>query len=272
MNFLRSVNTAGNIGRAALCLVMLLENNGLMQIGPEDVSSAPVVTGTGYISEDESHSPDYGMKIEQISCAVPNEGFIYDETPCYIADGCIAFEDPVQDPSSATTLASGTEVTRTGIGTSMDRVVTEDGREYYVVKFAARPSEPEEAEEEEEEIDPGQQIADIAVSMIGTRYQYASASEDAVDCSGLVVYCYAQLGVELPHYSGSLCDVGTEVSEEDLRPGDIICWNNGGGHCGHVGIYVGDGQCVDARGHRDGVIYADLDLHPILTIRRIFEV
>ena len=126
----------------------------------------------------------------------------------------------------------------------------------------------EQAEPTAEE--QGQMIADIAESMVGTSYQYAGESQSGVDCSGLVVYCYAQMGIDLPHSSYSLCSVGTEVSVEDIRPGDIICWDNQGGSCGHVGIYVGDGQMVDARGHSDGVIYGDLDLHPILTVRRIF--
>lgn len=116
----------------------------------------------------------------------------------------------------------------------------------------------------------GLMIADIAEDMVGTPYQYAGESQSGVDCSGLVVYCYAQMGIDLPHSSYSLCSAGTEVSIDDIRPGDIICWDNQGGSCGHVGIYIGDGMMVDARGHSDGVIYGDLDLHPILTVRRIF--
>ena len=132
----------------------------------------------------------------------------------------------------------------------------------------------EEADEEPEEPtaeEQGQMIADIAESMVGTPYQYAGAGEDAVDCSGLVVYCYAQMGIDLPHSSYTLCTVGTEVAFEDIRPGDIICWDNQGGSCGHVGIYIGDGMMVDARGENEGVIYGTLDLHPILTVRRIFN-
>ncbi len=120
-------------------------------------------------------------------------------------------------------------------------------------------------------VDEGQLIADIAESMVGTPYMYAGESEAGVDCSGLVVYCYAQLGIDLPHSSYSMCNVGEEVSVDDIRPGDIICWDNQGGSCGHVGIYIGDGMMVDARGSNEGVIYGDLDLHPILTVRRIFN-
>ena len=116
----------------------------------------------------------------------------------------------------------------------------------------------------------GQTIANIAESMLGVSYVWGACSSSAVDCSGLVCYCYNQLGVSLPHQSQSLCSVGVPVAREDAQPGDIVCWDTGGGSCGHVGIYVGGGQCIDARGRAWGVVYGDIDRHPILTIRRIY--
>ena len=170
-----------------------------------------------------------------------------------------------------------TEVEITPIDT--DVMISKDAtRIYYNSKLIDPRSDTTEAEEETavEEAEPtpeeqGQMIADIAESMVGTPYQYACASEQACDCSGLVVYCYAQMGIDLPHSSYSLCNVGEEVAIEDIRPGDIICWDNQGGSCGHVGIYIGDGMMVDARGENEGVIYGTLDLHPVLTVRRIFN-
>jgi len=115
----------------------------------------------------------------------------------------------------------------------------------------------------------GYTIASIAESMVGTPYVWGASSRSAVDCSGLVCYAYAQLGVALPHYSGSLTSVGVAVSRENVMPGDIVCWDSGG-YCGHVGIYVGNGQCVDARGRAWGTVYGSIDRSSILTIRRIF--
>ena len=116
----------------------------------------------------------------------------------------------------------------------------------------------------------GQTVANIAVAMVGRPYVWGAASENAVDCSGLVCYAYSQVGVSLPHYSVSQCSVGVAVSRENAQPGDIVCWDTGGGYCGHVGIYIGGGQCVDATGVAYGVCYHSLDMHPILTIRRVF--
>ena len=116
-------------------------------------------------------------------------------------------------------------------------------------------------------------VAALAIAMIGTPYQHGAASATAVDCSGLVVYCYQQVAnITLPHYSVSLCSVGVGVSREEVAPGDIVCWdNNGNGVCGHVGIYVGNGQCVEARGKQWGTVYCSVDRSPIITIRRIYN-
>ena len=116
-------------------------------------------------------------------------------------------------------------------------------------------------------------VANLAIAMIGTPYVYGASSASAVDCSGLVCYCYSQVaGISLPHYSVSLCSVGVGVSRDEAQPGDIVCWdNNGNGVCGHVGIYVGGGQCVEARGRQWGVVYCSIDRSPIITIRRIYN-
>ncbi|MBR1798230.1 MAG: C40 family peptidase [Clostridiales bacterium] len=115
----------------------------------------------------------------------------------------------------------------------------------------------------------GYTIASIAESMVGTPYVWGASSSSAVDCSGLVCYCYAQLGWNLPHYSQSLTSVGVAVPRDQVMPGDIVCWGSGG-YSGHVGIYVGNGQCVDARGRAYGTVYGSIDRSSIVTIRRIF--
>ena len=115
----------------------------------------------------------------------------------------------------------------------------------------------------------GYTIASIAESMVGTPYVWGASSSSAVDCSGLVCYCYAQMGISLPHYSQSLTSVGVAVSRDQVMPGDIVCWGSGG-YSGHVGIYVGNGQCVDARGRAYGTVYGSIDRSSIVTIRRIY--
>lgn len=82
-----------------------------------------------------------------------------------------------------------------------------------------------------------------ALTRRGDPYAWGAAGPDEFDCSGLVVWAYAQLGVSLPHYTGSLWELGTPVSEDDLQPGDLVFFY---ADVSHVGIYIGNGLMVDA--------------------------
>ena len=116
----------------------------------------------------------------------------------------------------------------------------------------------------------GSSVVSVAESMLGVAYVYCGESSSGVDCSGLVVYCYRLVGVGgLPHYANSLVNYGQEVSRDNIQPGDIVCYDYGGGYCGHVAIYVGGGQVIHASNSRGNVRYGSLDMMPILTIRRI---
>jgi cell wall-associated NlpC family hydrolase len=85
-------------------------------------------------------------------------------------------------------------------------------------------------------------VVGIAMQYLGVPYVWGGASPGGFDCSGLVVYVYAQVGVSLPHYTGALWNVGTPVSSDQLEPGDLVFFNG----LGHVGIYIGGGQFIHA--------------------------
>ena len=82
-----------------------------------------------------------------------------------------------------------------------------------------------------------------ALTQRGKPYVWAAAGPDAYDCSGLVVWAFAQEGISLPHYTGSLWDSGMHVSRADLEPGDLVFFF---ADISHVGIYIGNGLMVDA--------------------------
>ena len=63
------------------------------------------------------------------------------------------------------------------------------------------------------------------------------------NCSGLVEWAFAQEGISLPHYTGSLWNSGMHVSKDDLEPGDLVFFF---ADISHVGIYIGNGLMVDA--------------------------
>ena len=86
------------------------------------------------------------------------------------------------------------------------------------------------------------EAASIALQYLGVPYVWGGASPSGFDCSGLVMYVYAQLGISLPHYTVAQWDATQPISLTDAQPGDLIFFNG----LGHVGIYLGNGQMVDA--------------------------
>jgi cell wall-associated NlpC family hydrolase len=85
-------------------------------------------------------------------------------------------------------------------------------------------------------------VAAIAAKYLGVPYVYGGESPAGFDCSGLVAYVYAQVGISLPHSSMEQGHMGTRVSVEDAQPGDVVVFNGGT----HVGIYIGAGHMIDA--------------------------
>jgi peptidoglycan DL-endopeptidase CwlO len=87
------------------------------------------------------------------------------------------------------------------------------------------------------------QAATIALRYLGIPYLWGGASPaTGFDCSGLVMYVYAQLGMSLPHYAAAQYQLGTPVDQSQLQPGDLVFFDA----LDHVGIYIGNGQFVHA--------------------------
>lgn len=96
----------------------------------------------------------------------------------------------------------------------------------------------------------GAQAISIAMQYIGIAYTYGGESPaTGFDCSGLIKYVYAQLGVDLPHSSSSMVSAGYQVASP--IPGDIV-WTQG-----HVSLYAGDGMVVEAANYGTPVRYTE---------------
>ena len=95
-------------------------------------------------------------------------------------------------------------------------------------------------------------VVSTAALYLGIPYQWGGASpQTGFDCSGLVSYVFAQLGVSLPHYAAAqyYSPDGVWVAPDRLRPGDLVFFTGSDGTRkapGHVGIYAGDGYLIDA--------------------------
>ena len=111
-----------------------------------------------------------------------------------------------------------------------------------------------------------QTAVDTARAQVGKPYEYGGAGPDSFDCSGLTQYAYRAAGIELPHSSRSQSELGTPVERADLQPGDLVFFYD---PVGHVGIYVGDGQMVDASGEQTGVSQRTVDMEGYNFARRL---
>ncbi|HEY3551438.1 MAG TPA: NlpC/P60 family protein [Gaiellaceae bacterium] len=96
------------------------------------------------------------------------------------------------------------------------------------------------------------EAATIALGYLGVPYVYGGASPSGFDCSGLVMYVYAKLGISLPHYTVAQWNATEPISQSQMQPGDLVFFDG----LGHVGIYIGNGQFVDAP-HTGSVVRID---------------
>jgi cell wall-associated NlpC family hydrolase len=89
----------------------------------------------------------------------------------------------------------------------------------------------------------GQRAAALAVREVGVPYRWGGTSPaGGFDCSGLVYWAYGRLGVEVPHSSYALYDIGRRVARSRMKAGDLLFFYG----LGHVGIYIGHGRMVHA--------------------------
>ena len=88
-------------------------------------------------------------------------------------------------------------------------------------------------------------VVAIAQRYLGVPYVYGGASPGGFDCSGLAMYCYAQIGISLSHGATDQQRASTPVPLSALQPGDLVFFG-GPSYSYHVGIYVGGGSMINA--------------------------
>ena len=110
----------------------------------------------------------------------------------------------------------------------------------------------------------GQVIVDYACQFIGNPYVWGGTSlTDGADCSGFVQSVFAHFGISLPRTTYDQIYAGVEVSYDQAMPGDLICYD------GHIGIYIGNGQIVNAQNPEQGIGISPATYTTILSVRRI---
>jgi NlpC/P60 family/Transglycosylase SLT domain len=104
---------------------------------------------------------------------------------------------------------------------------------------------------------PTNRVVELARSQIGMPYVWgASDPHVGFDCSGLVEWVYAQVGVNLPRTAQAQYDATSRLSQDQLQPGDLVFFANtypSAEPITHVGIYVGNGLMINAANPTSGV-------------------
>lgn len=141
-----------------------------------------------------------------------------------------------------------------------------ESREEEEARIEAEEAAAQIAEEEvsSEVMTDGQSVVAFACQFIGNPYVWGGTSlTDGADCSGFVQSVYANFGISLPRTTGEMVSSGYEVSYEEAQAGDLILYE------GHVGIYMGDGNIINAMNEEDGIGICSATYTSILTVRRV---
>lgn len=99
-------------------------------------------------------------------------------------------------------------------------------------------------------------IIATAKNYIGVKYVWGGTTPSGFDCSGYTSYVFAQHGITLPRVSRDQYKVGTPVSYNNLHPGDLVFFSlDEDKVIDHVGIYIGNGQFINASSSKGVTIY-----------------
>ncbi|UZQ86109.1 C40 family peptidase [Thermoclostridium stercorarium] len=158
------------------------------------------------------------------------------------------------------------------------RILTGDGKEGYVWKeylgdevvLASRSASAGQSYN----ADLANKIIEYAKQFLGVKYVYGGSSPNGFDCSGFTQYVFKKFNIKLPRTSYEYSGVGTKVSRENIKPGDILLFDvNGSNRIGHVGIYIGNDKFIHASSGKGKVVITTLSKYGerLIGIRRVIK-
>lgn len=253
-------------------------NEFLTGIAPTPVETVPPATNPTTAPAESTSEP--------VSTEAPTSPFTDVSGKVYVNVSAANLRaEPNTSSSIVATLSYADAIDRIAANDSWTKVQTAGGQIGYILNSLFQTEEistPDPAPPQASS--KGQQAADIARSLVGVPYVYGGASIYGVDCSGLVKYAYAQLGINLPHGSnsqargaGDIIPFSNSNYEATLVPGDLLFFNRHNSapsdNYTHVGVYVGNGQMVHAQapGHLVKVVSLYSHYSPVRLAKRIFN-
>jgi cell wall-associated NlpC family hydrolase len=97
-------------------------------------------------------------------------------------------------------------------------------------------------------------IINSSLNYIGVPYVFGGTTPSGFDCSGFTRYVFATAGISLPRTADVQFEIGTPVSYDNLMPGDLVFFSTYTYGASHVGIYMGDGNFINASSSRGVVV------------------
>lgn len=185
---------------------------------------------------------------------------------------------PSSDTELLGTIPFGNKVQVFEASNEYIRVLTGNGVEGYVWKeyladetvLASRKS----SNGQYYNVDLASKIIEYAKQYLGVKYVYGGSTPNGFDCSGFTQYVFKKFNIKVPRSAHEYANVGTKVSREDLKPGDILLFDvNDSWRIGHVGIYIGNNQFIHASSSRGKVSITVLSKYGenLLGIRRVIK-
>ena len=169
--------------------------------------------------------------------------------------------DPVRDKDQRNVANAHHAAKDLGKGARLQKEAEQKAEEE---KKAAEEAAKQQEEQQTQAAQTGQAIVDYACQFIGNPYVWGGTSlTNGADCSGFVQSVFAHFGISLPRTTWDMENVGTAVSYDQAVAGDIILYN------GHVGIYMGNGQIVNAINSAKGIGILPATYTNIVTVRRL---
>ena len=107
-------------------------------------------------------------------------------------------------------------------------------------------------------VSTGTAISALAVSLIGSPYQFGGADAAGFDCSGLALYVHERFGLAIPRTAAEQRRAARAVPLDELAPGDLLFFHIHTRGVDHVGIYTGGGRFVHAPRAGGTVAYGEL--------------
>ena len=250
--------------------------------GSSDSSSSSSDSGSSSSSSSSSSSDDDDDDEPSGNSGSSSSGNDYEEYECdfIVYSNCAlnARTGPGISYTLLYTLAPGTEI-HVIAETDNGWYKSDDGyyvKASYTMDTKPTPTPVPQYDYDDDDDDDDGDWSDFASyirSFIGCPYVYGGASPDGFDCSGFVMYCYqTYYGIYLPHGATSQSYCGYEVDPDDIRVGDIICFDReGDGVMEHAGLYVGNDTYVHAQSSATGVVESNYSSAKwkIGTVRRV---